>query len=71
MDLDLDLDLNQLNLFPDMPGASIAVWVVVSMIFLFLARNTGPQYDPGTFRRNRGRFAQVCRVDEKGGQRAA
>jgi hypothetical protein len=38
MDLDLNLDLSKLQLFPDMPGVSIAVWVIASMIFLFLAK---------------------------------
>ena len=30
--------MERLYLFPDMPGASIAIWVVFSMIFLFFAR---------------------------------
>ena len=30
--------MNNLYILPEMPGASIAVWVVASMIFLFLAR---------------------------------
>ena len=30
--------MNNLYFLPDMPGVSIALWVVASMIFLFLAR---------------------------------
>ena len=30
--------MNNLYLLPDMPGVSIALWVVTSMVFLFLAR---------------------------------
>ena len=32
------IDMNTLYFLPDMPGVSIAVWVVASMIFLFLAK---------------------------------
>ena len=38
LDLNLDFDTSKLNLFPDMPGVSIAVWIAASMIFLFLAK---------------------------------
>ena len=34
----MDFNISQLHLFPDMPGASIAVWVAMSMVFLYLAR---------------------------------
>ena len=30
--------MERLYLFPEMPGVSIAIWVVSSMIFLFFAR---------------------------------
>ena len=33
-----NLVMNNLYFLPDMPGVSIAVWVIASMIFLFLAR---------------------------------
>jgi len=33
-----NLDMNSLYFLPDMPGVSIAVWVIASMIFLFLAK---------------------------------
>ena len=33
-----NIDMNNLYFLPDMPGVSIAVWVIASMVFLFLAR---------------------------------